>query len=74
MSLATVQSNGRVSQGLDQLVTIYCEFAILMYPFDRQNCSIHFETWESTIRDINLTVHDNTITKDYMDNNGIKFE
>lgn len=70
MSLVVITSDGHVSSSVDQLLTVYCEFHIILYPFDTQNCTIHYEPWASTSKEVSLTARIPTDLANYMPNNG----
>ena len=70
-SFVIVNNGGNVRHSVDHVIKVYCDYSITMYillfekvykclrfPFDQQNCTIHYEPWHSTEKEVLLHVNE----------------
>uniref|UniRef100_A0A914V0Q5 Neurotransmitter-gated ion-channel ligand-binding domain-containing protein n=1 Tax=Plectus sambesii TaxID=2011161 RepID=A0A914V0Q5_9BILA len=65
---AIIDHSGSVQTSHDQLVSIQCKFKMASFPFDVQNCSIHFASWMFTADRIDMVAATTTDYDFYQEN------
>lgn len=59
-----VHFDGQATVWTDEKLTVSCKLDVLTYPFDRQSCTLHFESWYNTAAEINVTKLDSPFMDD----------
>ncbi|XP_052088304.1 neuronal acetylcholine receptor subunit beta-4-like [Mytilus californianus] len=66
---AKVESNGQVAWMPFEVFESKCKIDITYFPYDRQSCDIIFVVWSSSVTDVSVTLWNNGIVLDSMENN-----
>ncbi|VDM74053.1 unnamed protein product, partial [Strongylus vulgaris] len=69
-SFVLVDHTGFIRHSVDHVVKVYCNYRITMFPFDHQNCTIHYEPWHSTLKEVFIEVHPEPDVNNYRPSNG----
>ncbi|KAK6055694.1 Neurotransmitter-gated ion-channel ligand binding domain protein, partial [Cooperia oncophora] len=56
-SFVLVDHTGFIRHSVAHVVRVFCGFKITMFPFDRQNCTVHYEPWHSSHLEVVIEVH-----------------
>ncbi|XGW01258.1 hypothetical protein V3C99_013874, partial [Haemonchus contortus] len=56
-SYVMVDHTGFIRHSVSHVVKAFCGYMITMFPFDRQNCTLHYEPWVSTYVEVVIEVH-----------------
>ncbi|KAK5983526.1 hypothetical protein GCK32_001141, partial [Trichostrongylus colubriformis] len=52
-----IDHTGFIRHSVDHVVKVFCKYKITMFPFDRQNCTVQYEPWQSTHLEVTIEVH-----------------
>ncbi|CAC5376083.1 CHRNB4 [Mytilus coruscus] len=66
---AKVESNGQVAWMPFEVFESKCTIDITYFPYDRQSCDIIFVVWSSSVTDVIVTLWNNGIILDSLENN-----
>ena len=53
---ARLNYTGTVSYSILYIIRMYCDFKIAAFPFDTQNCTMHFGSWTLLSNQVRLDV------------------
>uniref|UniRef100_A0A914XQA4 Cullin protein neddylation domain-containing protein n=1 Tax=Plectus sambesii TaxID=2011161 RepID=A0A914XQA4_9BILA len=53
--IVKVQSDGSIASSVDQLVTVYCQFDMLDFPYDTQQCTLSYASWNYNADETDVT-------------------
>ncbi|KAE9414560.1 hypothetical protein Angca_002826, partial [Angiostrongylus cantonensis] len=56
-SFVLLDHTGFIRHSVDQVLKVFCDYKITLFPFDSQNCTIHYEPWHSTQTEVTIEVH-----------------
>ncbi|WKY11201.1 hypothetical protein Q1695_003059 [Nippostrongylus brasiliensis] len=68
-SFVLLDHTGFIRHSVDHVVRVFCNYKISMFPFDRQNCTIHYEPWHSTYKEVFIEVHPEADVRNYRPSN-----
>lgn len=68
-SFVLLDHTGFIRHSVDHVLRVFCDYKITMFPFDRQNCTIHYEPWHSTQKEVFIEVHPEPDVNNYRPSN-----
>ncbi|RCN28750.1 Neurotransmitter-gated ion-channel ligand binding domain protein [Ancylostoma caninum] len=68
-SFVLLDHTGFIRHSVDHVLRVFCDYKITMFPFDHQNCTIHYEPWHSTQKEVFIEVHPEADINNYRPSN-----
>ncbi|KAL6741917.1 hypothetical protein Aduo_015124 [Ancylostoma duodenale] len=68
-SFVLLDHTGFIRHSVDHVLRVFCDYKITMFPFDHQNCTIHYEPWHSTQEEVFIEVHPEADINNYRPSN-----
>ncbi|CAJ0591526.1 unnamed protein product [Cylicocyclus nassatus] len=68
-SFVLLDHTGFIRHSVDHVLKVFCNYKITMFPFDHQNCTIHYEPWHSTLKEVFIEVHPEPDINNYRPSN-----